>query len=251
MIGVLLGSLLFASFMSQTLGLQYTSPTRSGFITGLSVVLVPLIGLGFGQRPPRWAVVGVGLAVLGLAFLAWGCRIPGLGCAVSAETRANERLGDLLTLGCAIAFALYIFAVSRWSTTLPVLTLNAVQLIVVALLASGTALIYEWPLPTPTPGVWGAALFLGVIATAWVFALQLKVQRHTTATHTALIFALEPIFAALFAWLWIGETMTAALWIGGGLMLLGVIVAEVGPSRGRAAERLPQVRADDPMLDRA
>ena len=235
LVGALLGGLLFAGFATQTLGLRYTSPARAGFITGLSVMLVPLLGLGFGQRPPRRAVAGVALAVLGLTFLSWGCRIPWLGCAVSVEYAPQQRLGDLLVLACAVAFALHIISVSRWATRLPVVPINTVQLIVVAICATVAALASEWALPMPTANVWGAGLFLGLVATALVFALQLKIQRHTTATHTALIFALEPVFAAFFSWLWIGEALTRAIWIGGGLMLMGVIVAEVPLIRERAA----------------
>jgi drug/metabolite transporter (DMT)-like permease len=250
LVGALLGGLLFVGFATQTLGLRYTSPARAGFITGLSVVLVPLLGWGFGQRPPRRVIVGVTLAVLGLGFLSWGCHISWLGCAGSAEPTPYQHIGDLLVFVCALAFAMHIVAVSRWATTLPIVPINTVQLIVAAGLASVTALLSEWPLPTPTWGVWGAALFLGVVATALAFALQLKLQRYTSASHTALIFALEPIFAAFFSWLWIGEALTVAVWLGGGLMLLGVIVAEVALV-SPAARRSRQVMAEDALLDRA
>jgi drug/metabolite transporter (DMT)-like permease len=84
----------------------------------------------------------------------------------------------------------------------------------------------------PDRDVWVSAIYLGLVATALVFALQLKLQRYTTSTHTALIFALEPVFAALFSWLWIGEVITGAILVGGALMLVGVMVAEVGwPNR--------------------
>jgi drug/metabolite transporter (DMT)-like permease len=250
MVGALLGGLLFAGFATQTLGLSYTSPARAGFITGLNVVLVPLLGLGFGQRPTRRAVLGVILAVLGLTFLSWGCQIPWLGCTVSAEYTPQQWLGDLLVLACAVAFAMHIVAVSRWATALPVLPINSVQLIVVAILATLAALASEWPLPAAGWSVWSAALFLGVVATALVFALLLKLQRHTTATHTALIFALEPVFAAFFSWLWIGEALTAAVWIGGSLMLLGVIVAEVQIIGRRGIKNGAQAH-DDVLLDGA
>lgn len=247
-VGFLLGGLLFAGFATQTLGLRYTSPARGGFITGLNVVLVPLLGLFFGQRPPTRAIVGVALAVVGLTILSWGCRLSWLGCSAGVVSTPAQRAGDLLILACAFAFAMHIVAVSRWATTLPVVSLNGIQLIVTALLASVVALLTE-SIPLPSLSVWGAALFLGVIATALVFGLQLMLQRYTTATHTALIFALEPIFAALFSWLWTGEVLTWAVLLGGGLMLLGVIVAEV--SSGRAGDNEQPRRADDPMLDGA
>lgn len=246
-VGVVLGALLFIGFATQTLGLQYTSPARAGFITGLNVVLVPLLGLGFGQRPPLRALVGVALAVAGLTVLSWGCRLPWLGCGAAESVAREQWLGDLLILACAFAFAMHIVAVSRWANALPVVPVNTVQLVVVAGLAGLIALSFEQPIPQPTPAVWGAALFLGLIATALVFALQLALQRHTTATHTALIFALEPVFAALFSWYWTGEALTPAVWLGGGLMLLGVIVAEV--SFGAPAGEPLLAAVDEPALD--
>jgi drug/metabolite transporter (DMT)-like permease len=243
-VGILLGALLFTGFATQTLGLQYTSPARAGFITGLNVVLVPLLGLGFGQRPPQRALVGVALAVAGLAILSWGCRVPWLACAADQGSAPQQRRGDLLILVCAFAFAMHIVAVSRWANALPVVPVNGVQLLVVALLAGAIALVVDRPIPTPTLAVWGAALFLGLIATALVFALQLALQRHTTATHTALIFALEPVFAALFSWYWTGEALTAAVLLGGGLMLLGVIAAEVSFSRPALGKSRGEPRLD-------
>jgi drug/metabolite transporter (DMT)-like permease len=238
-VGALLGGLLFVGFAAQTLGLQRTTPARAGFITGLNVVLVPLFGLLWGQRPPLRAVLGVAIATVGLVVLTWGCAIPWLGCTLETGSTPQQQWGDLLVLGCAAAFALHIVAVSRYATTLPVATVNTWQLIAAALLAGSTALVTERPLPLPSFGVVGAALFLGLIATALVFALQLRVQRYTTATHTALIFALEPVFAALFAWLWIGEQLTGAVLLGGGVMLLGVVFAELPPLRRRGASAAP------------
>jgi drug/metabolite transporter (DMT)-like permease len=232
-VGMLLGGLLFLGFATQTLGLRYTTPARAGFITGLNVALVPVFGLLLGQRPAPRALLGVVVAIVGLAVLTWGCAIPWLGCTLDTAASAQQQLGDLLVLLCAVAFALHIVAVSRWATRLPVTTVNTWQLIAAALLAGSTAVALERPIPAPSPGVLGAVLFLGVIATALVFALQLRVQRYTTATHTALIFALEPVFAALFAWLWIGELLTPAVLVGGAIMLFGVLLAELPPLRRR------------------
>ena len=226
-IGTLLGVLLFVGFATQTFGLRYTTPSRAGFITGLNVVLVPLLGLLFGQRPAQRALVGVALAVVGLGILSWGCRLPGIQCVEAVATTPYSQLGDVLVLVCAFAFAMHIVAVGRWATQLPVVAVNTVQLIVVMLLAGLTTLAVDWPVSFPTPGVWAAALYLGLVATALVFALQLNLQRYTSATHTALIFALEPVFAALFSWAWTGEALTAQVLLGGSLMLLGVVAAEV------------------------
>lgn len=232
-VGLLLGILLFLGFAAQTLGLQFTTPARAGFITGLNVALVPLFGLFVGQRASVRALVGVAVALAGLAMLTWGCRIAWLSCTVEGVGTTQQQIGDLLVLLCAVAFAWHIVAVSRWATTLPVATVNTWQLMAVAVLAGGAALGVERPIPMPAVSVIGAVLFLGIVATALVFALQLRVQRYTTATHTALTFALEPVFAALFAWLWIGEVLTLAMLLGGVIMLSGVLLAELPALRRR------------------
>ncbi len=226
-IGVLLGTLLCIGFATQTFGLRYTTPARAGFVTGLNVVLVPLLGLLFGQRPPLRAVVGVALAVMGLATLSWGCYLPGMTCTSAGVAQPQQQWGDLLVLLCAVAFAMHIVAVGRWATQLSVVAVNTVQLIVVAVLAGVMSLVVDRPLSLPAAPVLVAAVYLGLVATALVFALQLKLQRYTSATHTALIFALEPVFAAFFSWLWTGEALTPAVILGGGLMLLGVVAAEM------------------------
>ncbi len=241
-VGVLLGTLLWIGFATQSFGLRYTTPARAGFVTGLNVVLVPLLGLLFGQRPPLRAVVGVALAVVGLAILSWGCYLPGMTCTTAAASLPQQQWGDLLVLLCAWAFAMHIVAVGRWATRLSVMAVNTIQLIVVAVLAGVASMVVDRPLPLPAAPVSFAALYLGLVATALVFALQLKLQRYTSATHTALIFALEPVFAAFFSWLWTGEALTPAILLGGGLMLLGVVAAEVPwprsatlPGRGQSA----------------
>ena len=227
-IGIGLGVVLFAGFATQTLGLERTTPARAGFITGLNVVMVPILGLLVGQRAHPRALVGIALALIGLAILSWGCRLPLLGCAPAAVAAAGWSAGDTLILLCAVAFAMHIVAVGRWSIGLSVVPLNTVQLITVALLATGLGLATQGlPSLRLSPETWVAVLFLGIVATALVFGLQLIAQRAASPTRTALIFALEPVFAALFARLWIGEPLTLAVWIGGGLMLAGILVAEM------------------------
>ncbi len=246
--GLALGGLLFAGFATQTIGLAGTTPARAGFITGLSVVLVPVIGLAFGQRPPRRAAVGVALAVIGLAVVSFGCRIPWLGCATVEPVAARTQVvGDLWVLACAVAFALHVIGVSHWTTQHSPVCLNGIQIAVVAVLGFVLTGVVDGAPPAPSASVLLAAAFLGVVATALALAVWLTLQRHTTATHAALIFALEPVFAAFFSWLWTGEGVTLAVWGGGALMVLGVVVAEV-PVRGRL-EAVAFLRwlADDPM----
>ena len=211
---VLVGAALFAGFSFQTFGLQLTTPAKAGFITGLSVVIVPLVtALVLRQSPGRNAWLGVGLATIGLALL---------------TLRAGLRIapGDLLVFGCALAFAGHILLTGRFAPHVDPLLLTLGQVMLVALLGGVAALMLESP-PLPTGGVLFAAAFTGVLATSAAFGIQTVAQRFTTATHTALIFAAEPVFAALFSFWLIGEVLGPRQLLGSGLILVGMVVAEV------------------------
>jgi drug/metabolite transporter (DMT)-like permease len=227
-VGIGLGAVLFSGFALQTFGLERTSPGRAGFITGLNVVLVPILGLLVGQRAHPRVLIGIMLALVGLSILSWGCQIPALRCTATAVAAAGWSVGDTLILLCAVAFALHIVVVGRWAPGLSVQPLNAVQLLTVAMLATGLSLGSSGGMSLRlSTEAWLAVLFLGIVATALVFGLQLVAQRVASPARTALFFSLEPVFAAFFAWLWIGEAVTWAVWLGGGVMLGGILIAEL------------------------
>lgn len=213
--GALLGLFVFGGYLFQTLGLQYTTASKAGFITGLSVVIVPMLSaLLFSRRPSKEALIGVGLATLGMALL-------------SLQAGVRVARGDLLVLACAFSFALHIVGVSRFAGDADPLALTFVQTLVVALASgiSGLVLGVEWP--RPSGNVWAAAAFTGIIATALAFSIQMAMQRFTTATHTALIFSAEPVFAALFGVMLANDVLTAQHVVGGLLILAGTIVSEI------------------------
>jgi drug/metabolite transporter (DMT)-like permease len=245
--GAVLGTLLFGGFTTQTQGLAWTTPSRAGFITGLSVVLVPIVATLVGQKPPRRALLGVILAFIGLTVVSFGCALPLFGCAIETAAGSMRLAGDAFVLACAVIFAFHIVAVSHWAPRRPVLALNGVQMIVVTMLAAASAAIAQRPKLPPPPGVIIAAVFLGIVATTLALALWLAFQRQTTSTHAALIFSLEPVFAALFSRVWIGEVVTSAVWIGGALMIMGVVLAETPPPRSMRGFRLTRWLSDDPM----
>lgn len=216
--GALLGFFLFASYGFQTSGLQATTPAKAAFITGLSVVFVPLLGALFWRRlPPPAALLGVLLATAGLALLS-----------LQADLSVNR--GDLLVLGCAVALALHILTTGVFAPRSDPLRLTGVQLLTVALLSGLVALLWERPLTPPSPSVWFAAIFTGLLASTFAFGAQTVAQRFTSATHTALIFVSEPVFAALFSYALGREVLTARAWLGCGLILAGMLTAELGPS---------------------
>lgn len=222
----LLGLFMLAGFVLQTIGLRYTTPARSGFLTGLSVLIVPFLArflIGRRVRPAAW--VGVALAVVGLAVLT----------RPFDETIGElVRLGDILTVGCALAFALQIAFTSEWSPRHPLVPLTLAQ---VSLTGLGAALL------VPVEGAYlhleaagrfaGTVLYMGVLMTAGAFFVMNWAQRRTTAVRAALIFALEPVAAALFSHHYGGEPLSVADWTGGGLIVLGVVVGEVGAALDR------------------
>lgn len=223
--GTAIGMFLFLGYILQTLGLQHTSAGRAGFITGLSVVLVPLGQAILWRRPPgARATVGVVLATAGLGTMGW--ESGGLG------------RGDLLVLGCTLAFAAHILAVAAWAGEHP-LPITAVQVGTVALASGLAALLpggvpswWSWSLFGPAVArVTGALLLTGILGTSLAFLVQNAVQRFTEPTHTALIFSTEPVFAALFAWLLAGEGITPRGLAGGALVVLGMLMAQL-PDRG-------------------
>jgi len=223
--GALIGVFLFAGYALQTIGLQYTSSSKAGLITGMSVVMVPFLSAVVIRRAPgTQAMIGVVLATVGLVLLSLG----------PVNSLRVER-GDLIILGCALGFALHIVSVSVFAPRHDPLALTVVQVATVAVLSGAVSLTGSgWA--TPSVQVWYAALFTGVLATALAFALQNHLQRFTTPTHTALIFAAEPVFAALFGVWLAGETLTHRGIAGGVLIVAGTLASEVDWSERTARD---------------
>jgi drug/metabolite transporter (DMT)-like permease len=232
--GALIGSFLFAGYAFQTFGLGLTTASQAGLITGLSVVLVPVIAVFWLKRPPTLgAWMGVVLATFGLALL-------------SLNGTLLPTPGDLLLLFCALSFALHIASVARYAGPHDPVALSVIQIACAALLAwlfhlagagtlaPGAAGVQWWGAPGM---VVGAILICGIFATAVAFLLQNVLQPFTTPTHTALIFSAEPVFAALFAWMLLGEALTLRGYVGGAFILAGMLLAELA---GRTAETAGQ-----------
>jgi len=235
--GSLIGVFLFGGYALQTVGLRYTTASKAAFITGLCVVLAPLFArLLLRHVPSRQALVGVALAVMGLALLSLGgddsalAPTVYLGSEFSLVTHLSpEALGDLLVLGCAACFALHIVAISRFAPRMDSLVLTTVQIGTVALAGIVLAGVLE-PLPAiPQMRTLGVAAFMGLVATAFAFTVQNRAQVFTTPTHTALVLSLEPVFGGLFAHLLAGEVLNARQLLGCGLILGGMLMAEVKP----------------------
>jgi drug/metabolite transporter (DMT)-like permease len=213
--GFVIGIFLFAGYALQTAGLQFTTAAKAGFITGLSVLMVPLLAFAvLRQRSGSGVVLGIVLAPIGLWLL-------------SFDGQASFGTGDLLVLGCAVAFAAHIISISAYAPRYDPLGLAIVQTGVCAALASLVAIVGERPLVLPAGAVLFGVLYTGLLGSALVLGVQTAIQRFTSPAHAALIFSLEPVFAALFAFLLAGETLGPRGLLGGALILTGTIVAEL------------------------
>lgn len=216
--GLAAGACLFCGYLFQTAGLRYTTPSKSAFITGLSVVLVPLLAAVAGRARPRWSEwSGAGLATGGLALLT----LEGAGLRIG--------FGDLLTLVCALGFALHILVVGYYAPRVRVEELSLVQVATAAALALAGSLSAEQAWIRWSPRVIGAVAVTGLLATALAFTVQAWAQRRTTPTRTALIFALEPVFAWLTSYLVAGEVLSLRAASGALLILAGILLVELKP----------------------
>lgn len=211
------GVVLFVAYGLQTLGLRLTTASNAAFITGLSVVLVPLISAAWLRRPPkRHVVAGVAAATVGLGLL------------TLRETSA-VRVGDLLVLGCAVGFAFHIVLVGRLAPRLDPVRLTATQFAPAAAL-SLLAAIAERPadaLAGASLTVWGIVAFMALTATAGAFLIQSWAQRFTTPSHAGLMFAFEPVVAALAAYALLGDALSGLQAVGACLILAGIVIAEL------------------------
>ncbi len=217
--GLLLGVVMFVSYGSQTLGLVYTSASKGAFITALSVVLVPML-TGLINR--RWLPARVWLA----AALALG----GLGLMTLTDV-SGINIGDLIIVGTAFAYAVHILLIDRGLRKFPPLQLAAAQVWPVAVFSWLWAIPEVHLIPQLPASVWWSILYLAVVATALVLILQNTAQQVVKPHTAALIFVLEPVFAALFGYLVLGEQLGLAGWLGGLLVVAGMIVGELRPRR--------------------
>lgn len=219
--GLLLGVVMFVSYGSQTFGLVYTTASKGAFITALSVVLVPML-TGLINRswlPARvWVAAALALAGLGLMTL---------------TDVSGVNTGDLIIVGTAFAYACHILLIDRGLKKFPPLQLAAAQVWPVALFswiwaAPEAHLVSQLP-----ASVWWSIIYLAVVATALVLILQNTAQQVVKPHTAALIFVLEPVFAAVFGWLLLGEQLGLTGWLGGLLVVAGMIVGELRPARSR------------------
>jgi drug/metabolite transporter (DMT)-like permease len=234
--GLFLGVVLWVLYLAQTIGLSCTSATNSGFITGLFIVFTPLVVWGWLKRAPT-----------GMQALAVACALAGLWLLTGGVAGANA--GDVLTLAAAVTYAIHVVYAGRlMERGIDPWVLNCQQILVVGVLALLTcpvqAWLHAWAQGAPYSGAlaaqftvsgaagWGAIVFLALFPTITAYAAQLYGQQVVDATRAALIFTLEPVFAAVFAWTLGGEAFHWQRAAGGAVIVCAMVLSEVRwPSR--------------------
>jgi drug/metabolite transporter (DMT)-like permease len=213
------GFVLFGSYAVQAYGMQFTTASKAGFLTGTNLVYVPILSAWLLRRAPsRTAVAGVLLAFVGLYLISFEGGLDGLIIAP----------GDFWVALGGVGWALYIIVLARYSPHLNVMVYAALHVFMAALMSGAVWLLVE-PLTVP---VTSAALWIGVFTTGFLIlglgtSVQTWVTRTASPTRVALIAALEPVFAAIGGW-WVGEIITPRILLGGALIVAGMLLAELG-----------------------
>ncbi|MBA2528548.1 MAG: DMT family transporter [Euzebyales bacterium] len=224
--GALLGVALFAGYAFQTVGLQYTTASNAGFVTGMFVVFTPLLSALVLRRAPGGAAVGgVVLATVGLGLL-------------SLTASLVPRYGDVLVLCCALSFAAHIVGLGAWSARHDPVALTAVQLATAGVLHSVVAAGSEAGRVTLSwdAGVVAVVALTALVASAAAFWIQTAAQRVIPPTRTAIILTMEPVFAGIFGFALLGERLGPRAWLGCACIVAGMLLAEL---RGGAPTAAP------------
>jgi drug/metabolite transporter (DMT)-like permease len=212
--GVLAGGALFLGASLQQVGIVYTTAGNAGFITGLYVIMVPILGMVVGRRPGGGVWLGAVLAVAGMYLLN---EAPGVGL----------NIGDALVLACALFFALHVLLLGRISPMFPAVPLSIIQFLTCALLSLLTALWREMIVFTDILAAAVPILYGGIGSVGIAYTLQVIAQKDAPPAHAAIILSLESVFALIGGALLLGETVVALKIAGAALMLAGMLAAQV------------------------
>lgn len=219
--GVLMGIALFMGFSLQTIGLQYTTPSKNAFLTALNVVIVPFIAFLILKKIGIKGIVGAVLSVIGVALL-------------SLNGNLTLSLGDGLTLLCAVGFAFQIFLTSEFVKKYPASVLNMVQMITAFVLSAASLVIFgEMEFQVTTKG-WLSVLYLGIISTTVCYLLQTACQKYVDETKAAIVLSMETVFGTIFSIIILHEVITLRMVIGCIIILIAVIISNLSEAEGEA-----------------
>ena len=218
--GSIIGLFLFASYAFQTVSLQYTTSSQAGFISGMYVPLVAILAVPLlKQKPTLGGILGIVLSLLGLILLS-----------LKNGLQITIGPGEILALACAFASALHVICISKFAPKADAVNLTIVQIALTALLSLVAMPIAREPFSFPPFAVWGSALFLGVVATAFCLAVMNWVQQFVSSTEAALFYALELVWVSVLGH-FAGDNLSLLGWIGCISMLSSMIVGELRLSR--------------------
>ncbi len=222
--GTVAGLLLFGGISCQQVGLQYTTAGKAGFITGLYIFFVPLIGLFLGQRTGSGTWLGATIALFGLYLL-------------SIQEDFSIAEGDLLQLICAVFFAAHVLVIGYLAKRMDTLKLALVQYLVCGVISLLIAIAIEkisWNMIVATAI---PLLYAGIMSTGIAYTLQVVAQQHAHSSHAAIILSLEGAFAVLGGWLLLDEHLPARGLLGCALMLTGMFLSQLFPKLGSTLKR--------------
>lgn len=219
--GVICGLALFAASSLQQIGLVYTDAGKAGFLTAMYIVFVPFLGLFLGQKPGRNALLSLIPAIVGLYLL-------------SCTSVSGINKGDVLLLLCAVAFSVQILLIDRHCAGLDGLKLNCIQALVAAVLSVPWALLTETVDASRIASCWLPLGYAGVLSMGVAYTLQIVGQKRVAPSAAALLMSLESVFAALFGWLLLDQTLSTRELFGCAVMFAAIILSQL-PERRKGA----------------
>ncbi len=235
--GGALSLLLGIGYLTQTVGLVWTTPSRSAFLVAISSVLAPAIAaLALRERPSGRLLAALGLAAAGVFWL-------------TAPDHGGLNRGDVLTLVTAVLYGGHIVTIGAFSRRGDPFHLVWLQIVGTALLAALGTVFFEQPHIAWTPGFVAVLLYTAAGATVATLLLQMHAQRHMSAARAAVLFCSESLFAATTSWLVLGERLSVGQWLGGGLILTGLVLAELKASSASVEVAAPHGDITAPHAD--
>lgn len=211
--GAIIGFFLYVAFAFQTIGLQYTTPSKNAFLTATNVVIVPfLYWIILKKAPDKYSMIGALLTIVGISFL-------------TLEGSFSIKAGDSLTLICALGFAMHIISIGYYSNKYSPIQLTIIQMIMAFILSAISFIFTKDTSPLTTKGSL-AIIYLGVVSTTIAFLLQNIAQKYTSATKTAIILSTEAVFGTLASIIILGEKLNSKMIIGCGIIFLAILITE-------------------------
>lgn len=211
---LLCGTPLFVAAALQQMGIVSTDPGKSGFLTAMYIVFVPIFGIFLKKKPSKWIPLSVLLGVVGLYFL-------------SCVGVTTVSAGDLLLIGCAIVYAIQILCIDIFACDLDSVRLNCLCCVIASILATIATFILETPTWEAVNSCWGSLLYAGILSSGIAFTLQMAGQKHVEPSTASLLMSLESVFAVLSGWIVLGDTLSMWESIGCVLIFIAILLSQI------------------------